>query len=207
MTTSSNPQAAQAQALITQIQAKQRKLADEFAAGEINREQFYKIYEHYQHQLNLASAMLAEADLPQMQTMSAGETIAIRKKLTPMATAAAVYLHESGEILERIGDFNISLETLKSTLSGIIQQVKDTLEAEAQTMAVGADWVLFMPGRYSTAIMVFSHEPVMRQIAIVENMHRDFETANYAALASGQTHAAKLVFPFMTFVRRSVARK
>ena len=46
----------------------------------------------------------------------------------------------------------------------------------------------------------------MRQIAIVQNMHRNFETANQAALRSGQTNSSKLVYPFLSFVRRSVGK-
>lgn len=192
--------------LIEQVQGKMRKLADEFAAGEINGEQFYKIYEHYQVQINLASAMIAEADVLSLGNFTSSETIAIRKKLTGKAKAAAVYYHETSQFLETIGDFELPVAMLTTALSAIVDQVQSRGTAEPVTQQVGRDWVLFVPGRFSTAIMVFSNEPVMRQVAIVQNMHRNFETANEAALRSGQTNAAKLVYPFMTFVRRSVAK-
>jgi hypothetical protein len=200
-------QLAEGQALIEQIQGKMRRLADEFAIGEINREQFYKIYEHYQTQLNLASAMVAEADALSLANLPAGETIAIRKRLTAMAKAAAIYYHATGEWLETIGEFHLPMSSLMPTLSAIVGQARTGGEAEPQARQIGGEWLLFVPGQFSTVVMVFSHEPVMRQIAIVQNMHRNFEAANITALLSGQTQAAKLVYPFITFVRRSVRKQ
>lgn len=201
MTTNTAPSSAPL-TLVEQIKIKMRKLADEFASGEVNREQFHKIYEHYQMQLNLATGMESGEG-----HVHAGETINIRKKLTAMAKGAAIYFHQTGGFLETIGDFTPNMAVLAPTLSTIIEQVKEAGSAEAHVVPIDKDWVLFMPGTFSTAIMVFSNEPVMRQTAIVETMHRDFETANDAALRSGQTEAAKLVYPFMSFVRRSVGRK
>ncbi len=178
-------QIAEGQMLIEQVQSKMRKLADEFAAGEINREQFYKIYEHYQTQINLATAMIAEADVLSLGTFSPAETIAIRKQLTGKAKAAAVYYHETSQFLETIGDFELPVAMLTTTLTGIADEVERRGTAEPVSIPVGRDWVLFVPGQYSTAIMVFSNEPVMRQVAIVQNMHHNFETANQAALRSG----------------------
>lgn len=212
---------AKASALIAQLRVKMRKLADEFARGDINREQFHKIYEHYQSQLNLAASTLAQMGDQKVENIQSGETIMLRKQLTAIARAAVVYHHASGEMIETIGELGFPVDTLLPTLTAIAEQVKggeghptkfaprgDTGAPlpESQIVTVGKDWALFVPGEFSTAVMIFSNEPVIRQIEIVENMHRDFEIANDAALRSGQTQAAKLVYPFLAFVRRSVKR-
>lgn len=189
-----------------QLQAKLRRLADEFAAGEINREQFYSIYEHYQAQLNLASAMLDEVEVGGMPTASNVETIMLRKKLTAVAQSAAVYLNQGAQLIETLGAFQVPEAVVKTTIRGIVEHMlKNGLAPEPITQQHGNEWVLYMPGRYSTVIMTFTHEPVIRQVAIVQNMHHDFETANEAALVSGDTKAAKLVFPFVAFVKKSIS--
>lgn len=202
-----NRQPFDAQALIDSIQAKMRRLADEFAAGEINREQFYKIYEHYQAQINLAAGMLDHASTLPPEGLSSGETITIRKQWTAMAKAAAVYYHANGDLLETIGEFDIPMGTLLEAFAEIAEHARQEGAAVPQTRHIGREWLLFVPGKHSTVVMLFSAEPVNRQVAIVQNMHRDFEIANDAALTSGQTHAAKLVYPFLSFVRRSVGKR
>jgi hypothetical protein len=201
---------ARASALIAQLRVKMRKLADEFASGEINREQFHRIYEHYQAQLNLASSTLTQSGDQKIEGIPAGQTILLRRQLTAVAKAAMVYHHASGQILEIIGDQNVPTEPLMPSLAALAEQVQEGVGTEPlpdpQVMMQENDWVLLVPGEFSTAVMVFNNEPVSRQIEIVLNMHRDFEVANDAALRSGQTQAAKLVYPFIGFVRRSVTR-
>lgn len=196
-----------AQAVIDQVRGKMRQLADEFAAGEINRDQFYKIYAHYQSQINLASGLLDDVNTQAPAGLESGETISIRRQLTALARAAVVYYHASGEFLEIIGDVDIPTADITGPCADLAARVQRFGAADTITRQVGRDWLLFTPGAYSTAVMIFSAEPVMGQIAIAQNMHHDFEVANEAALVSGQTRAVQLVYPFLSFVRRSVGKK
>jgi hypothetical protein len=192
--------------LIEQVQAKMRKLADEFASGEINTEQFYRIYEHYQARINMASALLEESELA-AQPGDNQETIAIRRSYTGMAKGAAVFLYGQQDVLETIGDFQFPTGDALGIVQAYARRAPKGEALDAQIRQHGDDWVLFSPGKYSVVVMLFSNEPVARQMAMVQNMLHDFETANEAALASGETQAAVLVFPFITFIRRSVGRK
>ncbi|MCC7209179.1 MAG: hypothetical protein IT323_17840 [Anaerolineae bacterium] len=194
-------------AVIDQVRGKMRQLADEFAAGEINRDQFYKIYAHYQAQINLATGLLDQMNQPTPKALESGETIAIRRQFTALARAAVVYYHATGEILEVIGELDLPISEIIGACADLAARVQQFGSAETVTRQVGQSWLLFTPGAHSTAVMLFSAEPVMGQIAIVQNMHRDFEVANEAALVSGQTRAVQLVYPFLSFVRRSVGKK
>jgi hypothetical protein len=195
------------QALYEQLQRKMRTLADEFARGEINRDQFQTIYERYQSQLNMVAHMLAEVEsLSLPPTNSNGETIAIRQQLVGKARAMAVYYHSADNLLETLGDFELNLNALRPQLAGQRAAREQGQGSEALTTQCGREWLLFVPGRYTTTVMVFSNEPVVRQIALVEQMHRDFEIANEKALRSGRAQAGELVYPFASFVRRSLRR-
>ncbi|HRE48614.1 MAG TPA: hypothetical protein PLD47_12890 [Aggregatilineales bacterium] len=204
---SANKSVTEAKSLIDQIQAKMRRIADEFAAGDINREQFYSIYEHYQMQLNLASAMLEEVEAGGLPNASSMETIALRKKLTGIAQAAAVYLYNDPQPLETLGEYILNPESVLPAIRVMFAALEKGDSPDFQIRQMPTAWALIVPGRLSVVVMLFSHEPVVRQIAFVQHMHRDFETANEAALRSGDVKAAKLVFPFASFVKKSVSRR
>ncbi len=193
------------QAFIEQIQGKIHKLVDEFARGEISREQFQKIYEHYQKQIALAAQVVAEADSSLLNEVTPGETIAIRKHLAAKAKAIAIYFHATGAMLESIGEFDIPASTLTPTLRNFRALIQRGVEVEPRSQLSDGQWLLFVPGKYSTVVMVFSNEPAVRQIAIIENMHKDFEKANEAMLKSGQVDGRHLAYTFHSIVKRSVA--
>jgi len=198
---------AERQGLIDQIQQKMRKVVDEFAAGEISREQFHQIYEHYQAQIIMASQMLAVTDGSLAPDIQRNETIAIRKQFMAKAKAMAVYYHSTGLLLETIGDFDVPVNVLAPLLNNLHDQVQRNAVIEPKLIPVGRESLLIVSGKFSTSILMFSNEPAGRQIGFIQGMHRDFETANESALRSGHADSTKLVYPFQSFVRRSVGMK
>jgi hypothetical protein len=117
-----------------------------------------------------------------------------------------VYYHDTGLLLETIGDFDVSVAKIAPTLNNIGAQASHGVKVPARTEKIFGEWLLYVPGRYSTTVMLFSNEPAGRQINIIENMHRDFEAANETALKSGQADGTKLIYPFQSFVQRTVKR-
>ncbi|MEP7285818.1 MAG: hypothetical protein ABI947_08625 [Chloroflexota bacterium] len=194
----------QNQDIMSLIQAKMKKTVDEFAQGEISREQFHKIYEHYQSQMVMAAQMIAEADT--LATITPGETVALRRGLTAKAKAVTIYYHATGLLLETIGDFDAPVALISPMLNNIGGQTQRGKIMPTHSEKFRDEWLLYVPGRYTTAVLQLSNEPAVRQIAILEGMHRDFETANDTALKSGDADSAMLVYPFQSFVRRSVRK-
>lgn len=195
----------QGQVLLEQIRTKMNKIVDEFAQGEISREQFNSIYEHYQSQMIMAMQM-SDADVVSNPANAPRETIALRNSLTAKAKAMTVYYHATGLLLETIGDFDVSIARIAPTLNNISGAVHAGQKMPARSEKHGEQWLMYVPGEFSTAIMLFSNEPSGRQTHIIENMHRDFEVANEAALRSGHADGTTLVYPFQLFVRRTVRR-
>ena len=197
-------QVTQGQEVISLIQGKMKRTVDEFAQGEISREQFHKIYEHYQSQLVMAAQMVAEAD--SLATLAPGETIALRRGLTAKAKAVTIYYHATGLLLETIGEFDAPAALISPLLNNIGEQTQRGKVMPTRSEKFQNEWLLFVPGKYSTAVVQLSNEPAGRQIAILEGMHRDFETANNLSLKSGDADSTMLVYPFQSFVRRSVRK-
>jgi hypothetical protein len=203
---STQRQIAQGQALIEQVRVKMRKVVDEFAVGEISREQFNKIYEHYQSQILMAAQLMADADTLTGAMLSPEETVAIRSALTAKAKAMTVYYHATGLLLETIGDFDVSVAVIAPILNEISVKTQANQQVPTKADKLGDQWLLYVPGKFSTAVMLLSNEPAVRQIGIIETMHRDFEVANETALKSGNADGTTLVYPFQSFVRRSVRK-
>src|SRR5258708_16218321 len=143
-------QVTQAQTLIEQIQGKMHKVVNEFSQGDISREQFEKIYEHYQAQILMAAQMAADADTLSIGELTPGETVAIRSKLMGKAKAMTVYYHDTGLLLETIGDFDVSVAKIAPTLNNIGAQASHGGKAPAHTEKSANGWLLFVPRRFST---------------------------------------------------------
>ncbi len=196
----------QAQALLFQTQMKIRKIIDDYAAGCLSRDDFHKAYDHLQAQILLAVQVMADSDGEALNERSPDETIPIRKRWMAKAKAIAVYYHATGFLLETMGEFDVPADALAPRLDRLVAEIRGRIGAKPRVESIEGYWVLFVPGRYSTAILLFGNEPVARQVGIIEHMHRDFETANEAALRSGHADSRKLVYPFLSFVQRSAAR-
>jgi hypothetical protein len=191
------------QSFIEQIQAKMNTLVGEFAQGEISREQFQKIYDHYQQQIILTTQLMADANASVVDSLSAGKTMGLRESLTGQALSLAVYYHTTRSILETAGNFDMPTPKLLPFLNSLAEQVAQGRVCIPQTQIIDGKWLLFIPGKFSTVVILFSHEPAARQISILERMHRDFEAANEKSLRGGQVDTQNLVYPFEALVRKT----
>src|SRR5438045_3251748 len=177
-------QIAQGQAIIEQVRTKMGRLVDEFAQGDISREQFNKVYEHFQSQIVMATQLMIDADAATGAHISPQETFAIKSSLIAKANAMTVYYHSTGLLLETIGDFDVSVAMIATALNDIGGKVRNGQKVATTAEKRGDKWLLYVPGKYSTAVLLFTHEPAARQTGIIEIMHRDFELANEIALKS-----------------------
>jgi hypothetical protein len=53
----------------------------------------------------------------------------------------------------------------------------------------------FVPGRYSTLVVLFSVEPARTQLNMLNDLQGHFESANERLLVQGVQDASQLVFP------------
>ncbi len=197
----------QGREFIAQVHRKMSKLVEEFANGEINRTQFQHLYARYQRQIMSVAQWITEdgsANWP--EGIKEGEdTIHIRKRLTAKAVGMSVYDNKSGLPLETLGEFAIEPELIVPMLSSYRSAAAEIFRAGVRSTEMeNGQWLCFVPGQYTTLIALFSLEPSDNQMDTVRRMHKDFEDANYTALAAGNLDPAKLAYPFYAFVQRSV---
>jgi hypothetical protein len=201
-----NDEIRRGQSFISDVHKKMSRIAQEFAAGELNRTQFLQIYDRYQRQILIIAQLIAEADpTGWREAIEDGEaTIEIRRSLESRPIGLSIYSNQTSIPLETVGNFNIDpelvipmLEAYRSAAAEIFQTALRSVELE------DGRWVCFVKGQYTSLAALFSLEPAGFQLGLIRKLHEDFEAANAKILAQGETDPTQLVHPFRSLVEQT----
>jgi hypothetical protein len=176
----------------------------EFAAGRISREQFHAMYQYYNAQLQLAEESLRRGygERPQ-----GGMTYAVRQAHMGKAVGLLIFHNASGTLIETLGHFDIAPASIAPILNDLSLLNREGTPAARQVRHFDARrWLLFSPAAHTTVVTLFHHEPSQAQMAEIERLHRDFETANSGALTVPKPDRTALAYPFLVFVQQRVRR-
>jgi len=199
----------QAEAFRTATEGKIRQLVSEFADGKISREQFNVLYERYNGRLSIANHALLTGT-PEAVSIAQGgpPTIAIRDATMGKAMGLMIYHNRSGTIVETLGDFDAPLDRVGRVLNDYSQMMADGQLIDRHIEKVDTrQWLLFVPGRFTTAVTMFHNEPAPLQIRELERMQHDFEEANRTALTRERVESHRLAYPFIGFVQKKYGKK
>lgn len=190
---------------LERINKKINRLAEEFAQGTVNREQFQQLFEHYQRERTAIQNWKdsAEAGGDWQDISNEGKSIVIRSKHTAKVLGYAIYANESGMPLTTIGDFDIDPDLAVPMLSSYRSATKEIFGGEMRSTEIeGGKWLCFVPGSSTTMLALFSREPAARQLKIMEDLHRLFEKANRRHLAEAPIDPQVLAFPHASYLGR-----
>jgi len=173
------------------------QLAEDFAQGKLNRTQFQEIYAHYQRQRQQVEEALVNAAGPESLAASVqpGLTGILRERHAAKILSYAIYDNTTGLPLATVGTFRIDTSLLVPMLSSFRTAATEMFGAGLRSTEIeGGRWLCFVPGQYSTLMVLFSVEPARVQLTLIEDLHRDFEVANRPALADGRGRDAAELF-------------
>jgi hypothetical protein len=188
----------QAREYLDRVQDKINKLTDDFAEGAINRDQFRKLYEHYQRERKTIETLLAsDVKTGELKAaISEGYSVVIRREHSAKAEGYAIYENESGMPLKTIGHFEVDPALVVPMLSSFRSAAKEIFGAALRSTEIeGGKWMCFVPGLYTTMLAIFSKEPAQRQQEFLEGLHRLFERANRHRLSQTPIDVEGLLFP------------
>lgn len=193
------------QAYLERVQNKINGLAEEFAAGSMNRAQFQELYDHYRREQQTVKRYLEMA--PNSDEWKAatteGKSVLIRQQNVAKVLGYAVYDNESGMPLNTIGEFEIEAELAIPMLSSYRAAAKEIFGAGMRSNEIeGGRWLGFMPGEYTTLMALFSTNPASQQLESLEELHLLFERANRTLLSNPPVDPDELVFPHKYFLGR-----
>lgn len=188
---------------IEKVQCKINKLAEEFASGIINREQFQELYDHYQKELRTIESWMdiaPESDAWR-DARTEGKSVVIRKKHVARILGYAIYKNDSGMPIATVGNFVFGAALVVPMLSSYRSAAREIFGAGMRSSQIeNGRWLCFVPGEVTTLIALFSIEPAEKQLKSLDQVHRLFEKANRHLLKSRIIHPDALVLPHQSFV-------
>lgn len=192
-----------------QLRDKMQALLAEFADGKISREQFHVIYEKYTTQLSIVEQAMRSADPETVMNIAKDgpATIVLREGYMGKALGLLIYSHRAGTVIETLGDFDVPVARVAPVLHQYTKLMEEDQFLEKEVRKISSrQWLLFVPGQFTTAVTLFQNEPSPLQTRQIERLHHDFEIANRALLQTGKVDAAQLAFPFLVFIQNSLRK-
>lgn len=183
---------------LERLRAKMERTAMDFARGFINRGQFEKLYAHYQRERARIERLLEI--YPEGEEWRAavteGQSVAIRRHYQAKVIAYSIYDNDTSLPFYTFGDFKMESELVVGMLSSFRSASIEILGSGLRKTEVEDGKALyFVSGRYTTLVALYSSDPSPIQLRALEDVHRDFETANEESLERGGAQAWQLVFP------------
>ena len=195
----------QAADYLQRLQQKTNQLADDFAEGVINREQFQRLYEHYQRERRgVESLLLTDPNDDDLRAaIGEGQSVAIRKQHVARAQGYAIYENDSGMPITNLGKFELDPALVVPMLSAFRAAVKEIFGDGIRSTAIeGGRWLCFVPGELTTLLALFTTEPAQKQLTFLEDIHLLFEKANRHKLTRSPIDPAGLLFPHEFFLKK-----
>jgi len=200
----SNPQTQeQAKAYLNKIHEKIDSLASSFATGNLNRTQFQELYAHYQRELQTVEAAMAlspESD-DWKNAVTEGQSILIRHRNRAAVLGFSIYDNNSGLPVRSLGQFKVDPALFVPMLSSYRSATAEIFGGSLRSTQIdGGQWLCFVPGRATTTLALFHHEPSTRQLKALEELQVLFENANSSQLSSSPINLEGLACPHEYFI-------
>ncbi len=192
-----------AQQYLEKLQDKIGRLADDFANGTINRQQFQELYAHYQREMRAVETLIQvnQEESEWGDAFQEGQSVLIRQQHAAKARGYAIYENSSGMPISTLGKFEVDPALFVPMLSSFRSATAEIFGGSIQATAIeGGRWLCFVPGKFTTMMSIFTAEPAKKQLDFLEQLHRLFEKANRTLLANSPVDASELVFPHEQFL-------
>ena len=180
-----------------EVEAKLDRTVQDLADGLVNRAQFENLYRHYQNQRRMLQGLVAEGGGQVPASVMDGESMIIRKRYAAKALAYGVYDNESSVLLYMMGNFPVDSDLVVSFLSGFRSAAAEILGAgAAKAEAEDGKVLCYVPGQYSTLIILYSSDPAEIDMQGLRQTHLHFETLNGHLLKQRPIPSDELFFNY-----------
>jgi len=166
--------------------------------GRVNRAQFEELYRHYvEERTTIEKLMQAQPGSPAWKgAVTEGESVLIKRKHAAQPLGYAIYLNVNSLPIRSVGDFRIDSALLVPMLSSFRSATAEMFGSGMKSSEIESGrWLCFVPGLYTTLIILFSIEPARLQMEMLEQLHRHFEKANQRVFEAGLPDPTSLVYP------------
>jgi hypothetical protein len=179
---------ADARQFLDRLRVKTSRIVQDFTEGLINQHQFQALYAHYQRQRIAVEQALIEMPGSGAWRAAAveGHTSFIRQQHASQVLGYAIYEMTTGVRVTHVGDFGLDDMLLVPMLMRSRSNIQGQADAGVKRVELkGGRWICSVSGHYSSLIVIFSAEPAVVQLRLIEDLHRDFETVNETTFSDG----------------------
>jgi hypothetical protein len=183
---------------LERLRQKMAAIADEFAQGKLNRAQFHAIYQRYQEQRDITERLLQrDPKTGAWQTVvQPGHTGFLREHFEARVESYSIFHIHQQRLVARNGSLHLPFKQITPILAKLKTIIEKKGVPGLARRRLSADrYVVFVPGSQTVSIVVFSLEPAAAQVEMVQDMHHDFERANYQVLQGEAWNPREMVFP------------
>ncbi|MBN1964189.1 MAG: hypothetical protein JW910_06060 [Anaerolineae bacterium] len=185
------------QAALERLRKRMTVIAQEFAAGKLNRAQFHAMYNRYSEQRNIIERLLARNPQSQawQQVARPGHTSFLREHFASRLLYYALYVLGQEDAMLRYGEGTLppEVQAIVRVLPGFISD-RGPL-APARKRVRDGRWLVVVPGVFTVSFGIYSLEPATQQMRRLADLHGDFERANVHTLRRKDYAIERLVFP------------
>lgn len=185
------------QATLDHIRQKMESVAEEFAAGKLNRAQFNAIYGHYNEQRTIIETIIKrnpENDAWR-QVAKPGKTTFLRAHFEALPVFYIVFKHQVRSPLISAGEHPPkSTPHVVTALKHLWRLDKIPSNRLARKEIDDGQWLVLAIGEQAITVVIYSMQPSNKQVHLVLDLHDDFESANRLSLKRNQP-ASQMVFP------------
>lgn len=183
---------------LDRLRQKMAAVAEEYAQGKLNRAQFNAIYRRYQEQRDITERLLQrDPKTGAWQTVvQPGVTGFLRDHFEAKVESYSVYDLKTGRQIIRTGSLQLPQAQVVPILNKLYSMIVSQRDPGIARRAIQDDrFVVFVPGAYTVSVVVFSLEPAVAQLEMVQDMHNDFERANIQIFTGQRLNPHEMVFP------------
>jgi hypothetical protein len=188
-----------AEEALIRLREKMGQVAAKFAAGKINQDQFDAIYARYSEQRDITERLLARD--PQTNAWQSvvrpGHTKFLLEHYEARVISYAIYDQNTAALISVTGPLQIKPVQAQAVLARLkaVREARGTNPGPARKMLRDGRCVMFVPGQYTVAAVIFSREPAAVLIDRIADLHDDFERANQHTIERGDYATGRMVFP------------
>ncbi len=191
---------------LDRVQEKVNIIAEEFAAGKINRDQFQELFNHYQRERRVVETWIETAPESEawQKATTEGLSVMIRKQHMARVLGYSIYSNDSGMPIVTVGQFEVDPDLVVPMLSSYRSATEEIFGAGVRSSEIeNGRWICFITGNITTMMSIFSTEPAPKQMDTLNELHELFERANRHLLDQQVVDPDSLVLPHQTVITQN----
>lgn len=179
------------------LRRKMERVANEYAAGKLNRAQFNAIYGRYSEQRTIIERLIERNpnNRAWQQVAAPGHTSFLMDHFAARILYYVVYQINAPALLMMGGQQQPDMSHIEPVVRTLLRMPERPRTGLARKSLGSGQWLVLALGEFTVTMVMFMLEPSAAQLNRIRDLHADFERANRQAFLRDTRSLDKMVFP------------